>query len=181
MKKSSRKEQQKNTRYVIVDCESTGPTPYSHELTEFAAIDLVDESYFHAQVWPFEPHPDTPALPVIPDWAGPEDNLTTEVFTEFHDWLGGGRCVFISDNPAFDWQWIAHGFAVTGLDNPFGFSGRRIGDLAAGLSGNWRNTSKWKRWRKTAHDHNPLNDVKGNREALLYLMEKYDQKVPGLG
>lgn len=35
-----------------------------------------------------------------------------EVYTAFDKWLAGfeGRPVFVSDNPAFDWQWINYGF-----------------------------------------------------------------------
>ncbi len=48
-----------------------------------------------------------------------------------------GVLVFVSDNPAYDWQWIAGMFDRAGLDNPFGHSGRRISDFWAGLNGDW--------------------------------------------
>ena len=51
------------------------------------------------------------------------------------------------------------------MDNPFGHSGRRIGDFWAGLTGTGA-TQGWKRLRKTAHDHNPVNDAMGNAEAF---------------
>ena len=35
----------------------------------------------------------------------------------------------MSDNPAYDWQWIAGMFDRAAMDNPFGHSGRRIGDF----------------------------------------------------
>lgn len=85
------------------------------------------------------------------------------------------RPVFVSDNPGFDWQWLSFGFDRSGLNNPFGFSSRRIGDLAAGLAGDWRKTSAWKRARKTKHDHNPVNDALGNAEAFEALLRKHDQ------
>lgn len=81
-----------------------------------------------------------------------------------------GRPVFVSDNPAYDWQWVAAEFARAGIENPFGFSARRIGDFAAGLQRNWRATNSWKRYRKTTHDHNPVNDARGNAEALWILL-----------
>jgi hypothetical protein len=49
-----------------------------------------------------------------------------------------GRPVFVSDNPAFDFQWINHGFWHALRGNPFGHSGRRIGDYYAGLVGDFR-------------------------------------------
>lgn len=82
------------------------------------------------------------------------------------------RATFVSDNPAFDWQWVAAEFARAGIENPFGFSARRIGDYAAGLARNFRDANSWKRHRKTAHDHNPVNDARGNAEALWHLMQK---------
>lgn len=75
----------------------------------------------------------------------------------------------VSDNPAFDWQWVAAEFARAGLENPFGFSARRIGDYAAGLRANFRDANSWKRLRHTKHDHNPVNDARGNAEALWAL------------
>jgi hypothetical protein len=51
-------------------------------------------------------------------------------------------------------------------DNPFGHSARRISDFWAGLNRNWSDTQSWKRFRRTAHDHNPVNDAMGNVEAF---------------
>ncbi len=98
-----------------------------------------------------------------------------KVMKEFAEWLDktiNGRPIFISDNPAFDWQWINFYFHKYLGHNPFGFSARRIGDLYCGLvkdaSKNW----EWKKkYRKTVHDHNPVNDAIGNAEALLKMKE----------
>ncbi len=79
---------------------------------------------------------------------------------------GKERPVFISDNVAYDWQWIAGMFDKAGLPNPFGHSGRRISDFWAGLNNNFGETQSWKRFRKTKHDHNPVNDAMGNVEAF---------------
>jgi hypothetical protein len=77
-----------------------------------------------------------------------------------------GRPVFVSDNPAYDFQWINYGFHHTLGRNPFGHSGRRISDFYAGLTGRWENTQAWKKLRQTPHDHNPVNDALGNVEAF---------------
>jgi hypothetical protein len=87
----------------------------------------------------------------------------------FASWLKvtvEGRPVFVSDNPAYDFQWINYEFDRTLGHNPFGHSGRRISDYWAGLNRNWSNTQKWKRFRVTPHDHNPVNDAMGNVEAF---------------
>lgn len=91
---------------------------------------------------------------------------------------GPGVATFISDNPAFDWMWVADLFDRADVPNPFGFSARRIGDLAAGLAGNWRNTNGWKKYRRTVHDHNPVNDALGNAEAFEEILRRSGQKLP---
>ena len=55
--------------------------------------------------------------------------------------------------------------------NPFGFSGRRIGDLYAGLVKDASKATEWKKYRVTAHTHNPVDDAKGNAEALKKFKE----------
>lgn len=95
-----------------------------------------------------------------------------EVMARFEEWIranSAGRPIFVSDNPAFDWQWINYYFHKYLDRNPFGYSARRIGDLYCGLVKN--PYARWKHLRKTKHDHNPVNDAKGNAEALLAMRE----------
>ena len=56
-------------------------------------------------------------------------------------------------------------------ENPFGHSGRRIADFYAGLVGDFRNTQRWKRLRRTKHDHHPVHDALGNAEARIRIFE----------
>src|SRR5207253_7684492 len=67
---------------------------------------------------------------------------------------------------AFDWQFINYYFHRFVGHNPFGFSGRRIGDLYAGLVKDASKATEWKKYRVTAHTHNPVDDARGNAEAL---------------
>ena len=96
-------------------------------------------------------------------------------FEDFEVWLRaachGEQPVFVSDNVAFDWQWVNAGFWRAIGRNPFGHSGRRISDFYAGLTGRWGNTQSWKRLRVTPHDHDPVNDALGNAEAFGRIME----------
>lgn len=185
----------------IVDVEASGSTPVTGEMTEFAAVHFPTGAWFHGHLWNFTPDPDIPALPVLvgdapapgyttgPAGTAPGDlevgpridvGQTTEVFEALSVWLSGhggpgDRIVFVSDNPAFDFMWMACGFDTAGIANPFGHTGRRIGDLAAGLPGQWRNTSAWKRHRRTVHDHNPVRDALGNLEGLAAVLEAHGQ------
>lgn len=64
--------------------------------------------------------------------------------------------------------------------NPFGFSIWRIGDLAAGLAGDWSQTSYWKRMRTVRHAHDPVDDALGNAGAYRELLRQHGQKgIPG--
>jgi len=96
------------------------------------------------------------------------------VMKTFADWLdqhSKGRPVFVSDNLAFDWQFINYYFHRFVGRNPFGFSGRRIGDLYAGLVKDAHKATEWKKYRRTTHTHNPVDDARGNAEALARLKE----------
>ena len=84
---------------------------------------------------------------------------------------GRTRPIFVSDNLAFDWQFINYYFHRFFGRNPFGFSGRRIGDLYAGMVKDASKASDWKKYRVTKHTHNPVDDAKGNAEALRKLSE----------
>lgn len=166
------------TSFILVDVEARGASPVNGTMTEFGAVDLFTDLDFHGKLVEATPDPDNPAIPYISVNAKRFDSH--KVMTKFSSWLQSfksDRIVFVSDNPAYDYMWIAGEFDQHGMTNPFGHSARRIGDLYAGLSGNWRNTSKWKGWRVTRHDHHPVNDARGNREALLRMLEEYNQKL----
>lgn len=190
-------------RLFIVDTEATHPTPMTGVMTEFGVVDFTTKAWFHGHLWDFHPEPDVPARPVAtarnPEFTATLpgnihdlafdgarhtiDPLRTDrersVYSALDAWLrriaGDDQIGFVSDNPAFDFMWIVCGFDSHGPANPFGFTGRRIGDLAAGLERNWLKTSAWKKLRRTKHDHNPVNDALGNAEALHALLAKHDQ------
>lgn len=94
------------------------------------------------------------------------------------DWIKtiyspNGRYVMVSDNPGFDFMWLSYECHHNLGYSPFGHSARRIGDVYAGLRNRPRDTSGWKKLRKSPHDHNPLNDALGNAEAWLAMWAKY--------
>jgi hypothetical protein len=96
----------------------------------------------------------------------------TERMLALREWLRSlgstnGRYVLVTDNPGFDFGWLNYECHHKLGEGPFGHSARRIGDVYAGLKGEPRNTSGWKKYRKAPHDHNPINDALGNAEAWL--------------
>ena len=158
----------------FVDCEAYGPCPALGRLTWFGAVRYNPEAAFDAL-------PTFDGL-VEPDRARDQDgprttaseyhNRVLEVFAAFDAWLAlyGRAHTLVSDNPAFDWQWINDGFWRALGRNPFGHSARRVGDFYAGLVGDFRQTQDWKRLRVTKHDHNPVHDALGNAEAFRRLV-----------
>jgi hypothetical protein len=81
------------------------------------------------------------------------------VMENFAGWLEKnsiGRPICVSDNPAFDWQFINYYFHRFLGKNPSGFSARRIGDLNSGLVRDASKASERKKYRVTAHTHNPV-------------------------
>ena len=91
---------------------------------------------------------------------------------KFRDWLAGecrGRILFISDNNGFDWQFINWYFHHYLQKNPFGFSSTNLGSLYKGLVQD--TFANFKHLRKTKHTHHPVDDARGNAEALLAMKE----------
>jgi hypothetical protein len=178
----------------ILDVEATAPTPMTGVMTEFALAHVSSEHTFYGHLYNAHPHPNNPAVPqldsdehgdpvVVPYWVV-GDGVTSNrhdtarmnhVGCAVRKWVGerssGDRPILVSDNPGYDAMWFNCFMDSLGLTLPFGHSSRRIGDFYAGLKRNWRNSSSWKRLRRTPHTHNPLDDEVGNREALREILE----------
>ena len=166
----------------MVDIESDGPIPGDYSMICFGAV-VVDPTLsktFYGEIRPISERWIPSALAVsgftreqalaVPD--------AESVMRQFQAWLSEhsvGRPMFISDNNGFDWQfinWYFHHF--TGA-NPFGFSSTNLGSLYKGIV---RDTTKnFKHLRKTRHTHNPVDDAKGNAEALLTLRDEFNLKI----
>jgi hypothetical protein len=164
--------------YVVVDVEADGPIPAEYSMVCFGAVrfdDTLDNS-FYGQTRPISDRFDAEALAI--SGFSREQHLAFDdpkvVMEKFAAWLDDqcrGRPIFVSDNVAFDWQFINYYFHRFLGHNPFGFSGRRIGDLYAGLVKDASKATEWKKYRVTAHTHNPVGDARGNAEALKKFRE----------
>jgi hypothetical protein len=167
--------------FVMVDIEADGPIPGDFSMISFGAI-VVETSLdrtFAAQLAPISERWVPEALAVSgfsreQTLAFADPRAEMQRFASWLGTLGGGqpggaRPVFVSDNNGFDWQFINWYFHHFTSKNPFGFSSQNLGSLFKGLVKNMR--SSFKHLRKTKHTHDPLDDARGNAEAMLHMIE----------
>lgn len=163
----------------MVDIESDGPIPGDYSMISFGAV-LVDDNLdktFYGKLKPISENWIPQALAV----SGHSRNETLEfdepkeVMEKFAEWIkhnSKGQAVFISDNNGFDWMFICWYFHHFLDKNPFGHSSQNLGSLYKGLV---KDTFKnFKHLRKTKHTHHPVDDAKGNAEALLTMKNEMD-------
>jgi|SRR3990172_319652 len=158
----------------VIDVEADGPCPGLYSMVCFGAVQLTNLSNtFHGRTAPISDNwqPDALAISGFTREQHLGFSLPVKTIRDFAVWLATsnqkGRPIFVSDNVAFDWQFINYYFHAFIGHNPFGYSGRRIGDIYAGLKKDIMRTTDWKKLRKTEHTHNPVDDARGNAEALL--------------
>lgn len=168
--------------YIMVDVETDGPIPGDYSMISIGAV-LVTEQLnktFYGKLKPISDKYIPEALAV--SGFTREETLSFDdpasVMKSFADWVktvAKDRPVFISDNNGFDWMfvcWYFHHF--TGA-NPFGHSSQNLGSMYKGLV---KDTfQNFKHLRKTKHTHHPVDDAKGNAEALLALKNEYALKI----
>lgn len=165
----------------IVDVEADGPIPGEFSMISFGAVRLDEslETTFYGELKPISEKWVPEALKV--SGFSREKTMTfrdpTEVMLEFASWIEAntkGRPVFYADNNGFDWQFINWYFHKFINRNPFGFSSGNINSLYKGRKGDTRKS--FKHLRKTKHTHNPVDDAKGNAEAMLYMAKSMNIK-----
>jgi len=168
--------------YFMVDVEADGPIPGDYSMISFGAVVVEPtlERTFYGRLKPISERYISEALAVSGHTR--EETLAfddpADVMTRFRDWVvenAKGRALFVSDNNGFDWMfvaWYLHHF--TGA-NPFGHSSTNLGSLYKGIERDM--FVNFKHLRRTKHTHHPVDDAKGNAEALLALQDKYGLKI----
>jgi len=95
-----------------------------------------------------------------------------DAMQNFEIWLSknvDGRPILWSDNPSYDGQFLNYYFWQQLGRNPFGWSAASIGSFYKGIKGDVH--ANFTHLRDTKHTHNPVDDAKGNAEALLKMFE----------
>jgi hypothetical protein len=158
--------------WVMVDVEADGPIPGDYSMVCLGAV-LVREGLAETFYGRLRPISDkwVPAALAVSGFTREETLLfdaPEAVMRGFAEWLkarAGKRPGFISDNNGFDWQFVNWYFWHFTGANPFGHSSTNLGSLYKGLV---RDTvQSFKHLRRTAHTHHPVDDARGNAEALL--------------
>jgi len=173
--------------WFMVDVEANGPIPGDYSMTEVGVIRM-DENLdmsFHGKLrplpgamWQEEAYKvvgyDHKTAMTFPD------PLAT--MQEFSNWIHAvnknGKPCFIADNNGFDYGFVNWYFWHFLGRSPFGHSSTNLGSLYKGLIKDF--SKNFKHLRETKHDHNPVNDARGNAEALHKMVRTMGLKMFGV-
>ncbi len=168
--------------WISVDIESDGPIPGDYSMISFGAV-IVEpglERTFYGKLKPISEKFIPEALEV--SGHSREETLKfddpAKVMAKFKKWIEEntkGKPLLISDNNGFDWSFINWYFHHFMGENPFGHSSTNLGSLYKGMEKNF--FTNFKHLRKTEHTHHPVNDAKGNAEALLHMKIEMGLKI----
>jgi len=168
--------------FIMVDIESDGPIPGDFSMVCLGAVAVEPglSRTFYGQLKPISEAWVPDALKVSgftreQTLGFAEPALTMQQFASWLSSLRAKRLLFISDNNGFDWQFVNWYFHHFLHKNPFGFSSQNLGSLYKGLVKDTFAT--FKHLRRTAHTHHPVDDARGNAEALLHMKEQMGLKL----
>ncbi|NPV00022.1 MAG: exonuclease [Brevinematales bacterium] len=164
--------------HFMFDVETTGPAPGLYSMIQVGVIlltkDFKTDTFFYGEFQPISLNYLPEALKVTGvSWDNallyPDPEKTTKAMYQFIMDHKKGRPFFISDCGQ-DWNFVNYYLWRYCEDNPFGHSSINLGSLYKG----WKNDmfSSFKHLRKTAHTHNPVDDARGNAEALYEMIRQ---------
>lgn len=168
--------------WIMVDVEADGPIPGDYSMVCFGAV-VVEPTLSHTFYGRLRPVSEKwiPEALAVGGFSR-EQTLGFEppeaVMARFAEWLAmrsKGQPRFVSDNNGFDWQFVNWYFHHFLQKNPFGHSSTNLGSLYKGVVKDV--FSNFKHLRRTRHTHDPVDDARGNAEALLAIHEKHGLKI----
>lgn len=166
--------------WIVVDIETDGPVPGLYSMVQVGAIvvrePLAEAPTFFGQMRPVSSCYNSRYL----NAAGLTREQTlrfdgpASVMRQFYEWVnrhGGGKPRFASDNCGFDHMFVEW-YSWSYLDSTiFGHQLTHIGSLFRGLARDA--AADFKHLRDTPHTHNPVDDARGNAEALLKMRDRF--------
>lgn len=175
--------------YLMVDIESDGPCPHLYSMISLGLVKVSTGESFYGRFKPISDAWVPEALAVsghsreetlnFPDPEVEMKRALTWLKETFEEREFRGRkqlnCRFISDNNGFDWQfWNYYAWRFLGT-NPLGHSSANLGSLYKGLvKDDFKN---FKHLRKTRHTHHPVDDARGNVEAMVHMKREMGLKI----
>jgi len=167
----------------VVDIEATGPIPGEFSMHEIGIVKLDRKlnRTLHLKIEPISIRHTASALGSVNktfmEILEDEDNIKPrEAMSVSRDFIlsnikDGTYPMMFSDNNGFDFM-FTHWYFINFLgEDPFGHTSRNIADLFRGLEKNVK--ANFKRLRDTKHTHNPVDDARGNAEALIKFIDQY--------
>ena len=162
---------------VMIDIESDGPCPGMHSMICFGAV-IVEaglQRTFYATLKPVSETYVPEALAI--SGFSREDCMKfpdpCDAMQNFDLWLAKNiprkRPIFWSDNNSYDAGFMNYYFHMYLGRNPFGWSSANLGSFYKGVKRDIY--AKFTHLRDTKHTHHPVDDAKGNAEALLKIFQ----------
>jgi DNA polymerase III epsilon subunit-like protein len=168
--------------YFMIDIEADGPIPGDYSMIHLGAVVVEPglERTFEGKLAPISDAwvPEALAVSGFSREETEQFDDAREVMERFAAWIARntkGRPQFIADNNGFDWMFVCWYFHHFLGENPFGFSSSNLGSLYKGMVKDA--FQSFKHLRKTAHTHHPVDDAKGNAEALLHMQREMGLKI----
>lgn len=166
--------------YIMVDIEADGPVPGLYSMVSLGAI-VVEPKLtrtFFANFKPISDSWNNDALQFIGltraqtlTYPNPETSLLS-----FYNWLnevsGDRQPIFVADNNGFDWSFINYYFHRFQKRNPFGHQSLHVPSIFFGAMR--KLDDSYRKYRVTPHTHDPVDDARGNAEALIALASEYN-------
>jgi len=166
--------------WFSVDIEANGPAPGLFSMIQIGVVYIDPEGKldktFYGELQPLHNSHVPRALKVVgvshgetikyPDAGETMDKLFGWLYDTAPD--ESSLCM-LADNAGFDWMFVNWYFHKFLKGNPFGHSCLSLTSLYKGFVKDSRKS--FKHLRKTKHTHHPVDDAKGNAEALLALID----------
>jgi len=169
----------------IIDIEADGPIPGDYSMIELGAIKLTEElnETFYIDIKPMSEKFSIEHLDSIGRTRDETFNFNYQphqAMLMFRKWIEetntrNTRPIFFSDNNGFDYMFVHWYFIHFIGEDPFGHSSRNLQDIFKGMNFDMKNRG-FKKMRETKHTHNPVDDAKGNAEALLKMIKIWNLK-----
>lgn len=164
----------------VIDVEATGPIPGDYSMIEIGIVKLDKKlsKTFYSKLEPLDHAGFDPGalksigadIDTVKRYReDPKKVMMSAESFIMKNTMQGTFPVFFSDNNGFDWM-FSHWYFVHFLErDPFGHTSRNIADLYRGQQCHFK--ANFKKLRETKHTHNPVDDAKGNAEALIKIVD----------